>query len=127
MNILIDSSIWIDYFRGGKNSEIIDSFIDENILCTNNLILSELIPALNHKGQHKLVKLLREITNIPLYIDWNEIINYQTLCLSKEINKVGIPDLILLDNVIQNDLILYSFDKHFRLIGEHLDFKSFMP
>ncbi|MBD3375782.1 PIN domain-containing protein [candidate division KSB1 bacterium] len=124
--MLIDSSVWIDYFRGGKKSEIIDSFIDENILCTNNLILSELIPALNHKGQHKLVKLLHEITNIPLTIDWSKIIKVQTLCLSKGINKIGIPDLILLDNVIQNDLILYSFDKHFSLIREHIDFKSFM-
>lgn len=88
MNILVDSSVWTDYFRGGEYSEILDSFIDENILCTNYLILSELIPALNHNGYSKLVKLLREITKIPLNINWEIIINYQTICLSNGINKV---------------------------------------
>lgn len=127
MNILIDSSVWIDYFRGGDNSEILDSFIDENILCTNYLILSELIPSLNHKGYSKLVKLLREITKVPLTVDWEKIIQYQTLCISNGINKVGIPDLIILDNVIQNNLVLYSFDKHFDLINSHINFKSFLP
>ncbi len=127
MNILIDSSVWIDYFRGSDNSEILDSFIDENILCTNYLILSELLPSLNHNGHSGLVKLLREITKVPLTIDWEKIIQYQTICLSNGINKVGIPDLIILDNVIQNNLILYTLDKHFDLISNHINFKSFLP
>lgn len=127
MNILIDSSVWIDYFRGGDNSEVLDSFIDENILCTNYLILSELLPAFNPKKHVRLIKLLREINRIPLNIDWEKIIHYQNNCLSNGINKVGIPDLIILDNVIQNDLVLYSFDKHFDLIQKHINFKSFLP
>ena len=127
MNILIGSSVWIDYFRGGDDSEIINSFIDENILCTNYLILSELIPSLKQNGHAKLVKLLHEITKIPLTIDWEKIIQYQTICLLNGMNKVGIPDLIILDNVIQNNLVLFSFDKHFDLISNHIDFKSFLP
>ena len=126
MNILIDSSVWIDYFRGGDNSEILDSLIDENILCTNYLILSELVPALKRRKQFVLIGLLRKITLIPLNIDWENIIRYQTICLSNGINKIGIPDLIILDNVIQNDLVLYSLDKHFNLIQNHIDFKSFI-
>lgn len=127
MNILIDSSIWIDYLRGGNNSEYLDSFIDENILCTNYLILSELLPALKQQQQSVLIGLLRRITQIPLNIDWENIIHYQTICLSNGINKVGIPDLIILDNVIQNELVLYSLDKHFDLIRNHIKFKSFSP
>ncbi len=127
MNILIDSSVWIDYFRGGDNSEVLDSFIDENILCTNYLILSELLPAINKKKYSRLSSLLREVNRITLSIDWEKIIHYQTICLSNGINKIGIPDLIILDNVIQNDLVLYSFDKHFDLIHEYIEFKSFSP
>jgi len=127
LNILIDSSVWIDYFRGGDNSEVLDSFIDENILCTNYLILSELLPALSQKKYSELTGLLRGITRITLSIDWENIIHYQTICLSNGINKIGIPDLIILDNVIQNDLVLYSFDKHFELMHEYIEFKSFLP
>ena len=53
MNILVDSSVWIDYFRGGKNSEILDQFIEENLICINDLILAEIIPPLNLKNQNK--------------------------------------------------------------------------
>lgn len=117
----------MDYFRGRENSEILDSFIDENILCTNYLIHSELVPALTRRKRSKLVSLLMEVNRIPLNINWEYIIRLQTACLSNGINKVGIPDLIILDNVIQNDLVLYSFDTHFDLIRKYMEFKLFLP
>ncbi|MCF8260970.1 MAG: PIN domain-containing protein [Melioribacteraceae bacterium] len=123
MRILVDSSIWIDYFRGGKNSEVMDSYIDENVICTNHLILSELIPNLRIRKEKKIIDLLTEISIIPLNINWNQIIEYQTICLKNGINKVGIPDLIIVDNAIQNDLILFSNDKHFKLIYEYIALK----
>ncbi len=55
MYILVDSSIWIEYFRNGLFSREIELFIDENLLVTNYLILSELIPFLKLRNQKKLV------------------------------------------------------------------------
>ena len=49
MNILIDSSVWIDYFRGGKTKNKVDLLLDNNIACTSGLILAELIPFINQK------------------------------------------------------------------------------
>ncbi|MBD3290903.1 PIN domain-containing protein [candidate division KSB1 bacterium] len=123
MNLLVDSSVWIDYFRSGKNSEKLDNYIDLNIICINDLILAELIPFLRLKSQPQVIELLNEISKIPISIDWSSIIDYQTVCLQNGINKVGIPDLIILDNVIQNDLILFSLDKHFALIHRHINFE----
>jgi predicted nucleic acid-binding protein len=48
-NILVDSSVWIEYFRGKKEAAVLDELIDRNQLCINNLILSELIPFLRIK------------------------------------------------------------------------------
>ena len=42
MNILVDSSIWIDYFRSGLHSGKLDRYIDQNQICTNDLILAEI-------------------------------------------------------------------------------------
>lgn len=123
MNILVDSSVWIDYFRSGKNSERLDSFIDQNLVHTNDLILAELIPFLTQKKQSKIVKLLKELHQIPLSINWEKIIEYQTKCLKHGINKIGIPDLIILDNVIQNNLTLYTLDKHFSLMRKIFKFE----
>ena len=123
MNILVDSSVWIDYFRSGKKSGILDRYIDQNVICINDLILAELIPFMRIKRQTRVIKLLNDISKISINIDWNNIIDYQTICLQNGINKVGVPDLIILDNIIQNDLMLFSLDKHFDLIHKHINFE----
>jgi predicted nucleic acid-binding protein len=58
MPVLVDTSIWIDYFRTGNNSEKLDFLIDENLIVINDLILSELVPYLRLPNQRKLFKLL---------------------------------------------------------------------
>ena len=123
MNILVDSSVWIDYFRSGLNSVDLDRYIGQNLICTNDLILAELVPYLKVKKHSRVIKLLNEISNIPLNINWKKIINYQTLCIQNGINKVGVPDLIILDNVIQNNLILFTLDKHFSKINRFIKFE----
>jgi len=123
MNILVDSSIWIDYFRSGLHSENLDRYIDENQICTNDLILAELIPFLKVKKQFRVMRLLTEITNIPLNINWQNIIDLQSTCLRNGVNNIGIPDLIILDNAIQNALVLFTADKHFNIINKHIGFE----
>ncbi|TDI91045.1 MAG: PIN domain nuclease, partial [Caldithrix sp.] len=92
-------------------------------ICTNDLILAELIPFLKVKKQFRVMRLLTEITNIPLNINWQKIIDFQTTCLRNGINNIGIPDLIILDNAIQNDLVLFTADKHFNIINKHIGFE----
>jgi len=123
VQILIDSSVWIDYFRSGTHTSKLDTYIDQNLVCTNHLILAELIPFLKVKKQFKVIKLLESLTNITLNINWENIINLQSTRIQKGINKVGIPDLIILDNVIQNKLVLYTLDKHFKQINKHISFE----
>jgi predicted nucleic acid-binding protein len=123
MSVLVDSSVWIDYFKSGEYSKELDFLIDENLICINDLILTELVPPLRIKKESKLISLLYKIAKIALDINWSRILDYQIICLSRGINRVGIPDLIILDNVIKNDLILLSGDKHFKLIREHIDFE----
>lgn len=123
MKILNDSYVWIDYFRSGTHTSKLDTYIDQNLVCTNHLILAELIPFLKVKKQFKVIKLLESLTNITLNINWDNIINLQSSCIQKGINKVGIPDLLILDNVIQNELVLYTLDKHFKQINKHISFE----
>ena len=49
MEVLVDTSIWIDYSRGGEDSDNLDYLIDENLIVTNDIILAELIPYLKIK------------------------------------------------------------------------------
>ena len=46
MKVLVDTSVWIDYFRSGDNTDELNSLIDDNLIFTNDLILTEVIPFL---------------------------------------------------------------------------------
>jgi len=120
MSVLVDSSIWIAYFRGSMNDERLDFLIEENLVVVNDLILAELIPALHVRRQRKLIGLMREIICPPLQLDWADLIQMQIACLKHGINKVGIPDLVIAQHAIQNHLELYTRDKHFKLIAQHV-------
>jgi predicted nucleic acid-binding protein len=122
MKVLVDSSVWVEYFRTGLEDQL-DQLIAEDLIVTNDIILTELIPALALQQQAKVIESLRSLDIIPLQIDWDLIRRYQLINLENGINKVGIPDLIILQQTIEHSLILFSLDKHFRLMSNHYEFK----
>jgi len=123
--ILVDSSVWIEYFKGNEKALPLNQLLDTNTVCINDLILAELLPSINHKKENVLKELLLTITKIPLEINWNTIIYMQTQNLKNGINKVGIADLIIVQNVMENDLELFTFDRHFELMSDLYDVRLF--
>jgi len=122
---LVDTSIWINYFRNKKQHNKLISLIEQDIICTNQIILSELVPSLIHSKQNELLEIIQNVEIIPVIIDWEIIINYQVLNLANGINKVGLIDLVIVQNTIDNNLILYSNDTHFNLMSKILKFEVF--
>lgn len=122
--ILVDTSVWIEYFRGNEKARALDTLIETNSVVTNNLILSELLPFIIHRKEFNLENLLSHIEKIEINIDWPELIKMQTVNLANGINKVGIPDLIIAQNAIQNNLYLYTLDTHFILMSPLFGIKS---
>lgn len=125
MSVIIDSSVWLEYFRKGNNSEKVDFLIDEDLIVTNDLILAELTPFLMMRKQEKLLKLLHNINKLAIKISWDQLVDFQCSCLQNGLNGVGIPDLIIVQNAIQNDSQIYSLDKHFTSMSVFLDVKIF--
>ena len=123
MSVLVDTSVWVDYFRGGDNSAKLDLLIDENLIVINDLILAELIPFLRIRNQQKIINLLYNVKNLKLEINWNEIIDFQFKCLKNGLNGIGIPDLIIAQNANQNRCKIYTLDSHFSLMKESLGLK----
>lgn len=121
MSVLVDTSVWVDYFRSGNNSERLDFLIDENLIVTNDLIIAELLPFLKVRNQRKLINLLLNINKLNLSINWNQIIDYQYKCLKSGLNGIGIPDLLIAQNAKQNHCEIFSFDNHFRLMQDILN------
>lgn len=120
MKVLVDSSVWVAYFRGTDELPLVDWLIEEGLVVTNDLILAELTPLLLVRRERKLVGLLHDLERFPLTLDWDGIVQLQVTCLRNGINKVGIPDLIIAQFALQNNLSLFSLDKHFQLLGKHV-------
>jgi len=119
--ILVDSSVWIEYFKNGGIKKL-DRLIEEDLVCINELIFTELAPVLMLKKETEILEGLQAISMISLNVDWEIVRDYQLMNLKSGIHKVGIPDLIILQQVIDEKITLYSFDKHFKLMRGHLTF-----
>jgi len=52
--ILVDTSIWIDYFKGLESSIPLLSLIETNNICINELILAELLPSIKMRKENEL-------------------------------------------------------------------------
>ncbi|HBT96928.1 MAG TPA: PIN domain nuclease [Desulfobulbaceae bacterium] len=114
MSILIDTSVWIDYFRHGGNAEVVDFLIDEDIIVINDIILAELVPFLRVRNQRALIDLLFGIERLEMSADWLQIMEYQYTCLKSGLNGIAIPDLLIAQNARQNAAAMYSLDGHFQ-------------
>ncbi len=123
MSVLVDTSIWIEYFRSGNSSEKLDFLIDENLIVINDLILAELVPSLRVRNQQKLVKLLHTINKLELSVHWGQIVEFQFKCLKNGLNRISIPDLIIAQNAKQNQCEIYSLDNHFKLMKDLLELR----
>jgi predicted nucleic acid-binding protein len=123
--VLVDSSVWIGYFRGIEEAKHLDQLLDTNTVFTNDLILAEIIPSLLLRKEKELVDLMGSIEKLKLDIDWIGLTQYQVLNLKNGLNRVGIPDLIIAQNAIQNGIQLFSFDKHFDLMKKSIGLKTY--
>lgn len=123
--ILVDSSVWMDYFKGGEKSFYLEILLRRNLIQINDVVLAEITPPLILRKQNTLVEILDSIKSKPLEVYWPGIIDLQILNLKNGINKIGIPDLILVQHCLVHNLELWSFDKHFELMAGIAKLKLF--
>ncbi|MCD8539209.1 MAG: PIN domain-containing protein [Leadbetterella sp.] len=121
--ILVDTSVWIDYFREGKHAGLLDHLILTDLVCINEIILTELVPALSHRNRKEVIEALTALPCIPYTVFWEGIRLLQKLNLQKGINKVGLPDLMIAQHCISANLELWSQDKHFELMSQQVELK----
>lgn len=117
--VLVDSSIWVGYFKDGQHHTL-EELLMEDLVVTNDIILSELIPSATLKGETDLIRGLESLHNQELDIDWIGLRKLQILNLKHGINKVGIPDLVIIQHALQHNFSLWTTDKHFYLMQKHI-------
>ncbi|AEF81968.1 PIN domain-containing protein [Leadbettera azotonutricia] len=124
-SILIDSSAWIEYFRGNEKYRYIKNLIYSNITCTNDLILTELLPSIIHRKEKHLEELLNRLTKYEMKINWNELQEIQVMNYTHGYNNIGITDLMIAQNCLQNNLKIIAQDKHFNEMAEYIPIRIY--
>ena len=117
--ILVDSSAWIEYFKN-RDFLFIDTLLDENQICTNDVVLAELLPSIMHKKEYHLARLLGAIKKYEMAINWNEIRNFQRENLKHGNHTVPLADLLIAQNCMQNGMEILTADRHFEAVSKYL-------
>ena len=127
--ILVDSSVWIDYFRGvpTPQSEILDSLLGNEPVVTGDLILAEVLQGFgSDRDFNQARKLLTSLVVIDLC---GKDIAIQTAKNFRALRAMGVTVRKTIDTVIATRCIesgfklLYS-DRDFDPFVQHLGLRS---
>ena len=126
--ILVDSSVWIDYFNGNQTSQTdwLDSSLGNTPIVIGNLILTEVLQGFKNDKDFKIAKDL--LLRIP-FMSMGE----QTLALESAMNyrllrRKGVTvrktiDVIIGTFCIHNQLALLHCDRDFEPMVKYLGLK----
>ena len=124
MDVLVDTSVWISFFKGRKDEakvcEALDYLLAGDEVVVNDVILSELLPPIVVRKERRVEACLKSVRKIDLMTDWDDIRRMQVVCITNGINKVGIPDLMIAQQSIQGGSPVFSLDGHFRQMAKKL-------
>lgn len=118
--IIVDTSIWIEYFKNNKNvGKIVDDGLRKGIIYILGPIISELLQGV--KTQKEYNKLSECIDAIPYFEcefkDWVKA-GHISFSLKKKGLTVPLTDIVISAVSINRKAKIFTLDKHFALIPE---------
>ena len=127
--ILVDSSVWIDYFcgNGSPETDFLDGVLGVRAIATGDLILTEVLQGFRHDKDYKTAKrLLEELTIFELLGAKMAIKSADNF---RKLRKKGLTvrktaDVIIASFCIEHDLSLLFSDKDFNPFIEHLGLRD---
>ncbi|MCX5826499.1 MAG: PIN domain nuclease [Deltaproteobacteria bacterium] len=116
--ILVDSSVWIDYFNGNKTakSDWLDSSLGNTPIVIGNLILTEVLQGFQSDKDFKIAKDL--LSGIPFMSMGGQVLAIESAMNYRFLRSKGVTvrktiDVIIGTFCIRNQLILLHDDRDF--------------
>jgi predicted nucleic acid-binding protein len=127
--ILVDSSVWIDYFsgKGSPETDFLDGVLGVGAVAIGDLILTEVLQGFRHDKDYKTARrLLEAVTMLELLgkrMAVKSADNFRKL-RSKGVTVRKTADVIIASFCIEHDLPLLFADKDFKPFVEHLGLRD---
>ena len=127
--ILVDSSVWIDYFNGTETTEtaLLDEYLATDTICIGDMILAEVLQGFSSDKDYKLAREL--LLELPIY----QILTPELALIAAEnyrkLRKQGITVRKSVDNwiatfCIENKITLLFSDKDFNPYVDYLELRK---
>lgn len=127
--ILVDSSVWIDYFRGSvtPQTDRLDALLGTELIATGDLILAEVLQGFTRERDFNLArKLLTSLLVVDLV---GQEIAIQAACNFRALRARGVTvrktiDTVIATRCIEDEWALLYSDRDFDPFVEHLGLRS---
>ena len=127
--VVVDSSVWIDYFTGNETPETnyLDSLLGQELIAIGDLVLAEVLQGFradkDFSKARDLLLSLHVVNMLDTTIALKSAANFRSL------RKMGLTvrktvDSIIATYCIENRLPLLHADKDFQPFHQHLGLKS---
>jgi len=119
-NSLADTSALIEYFLGNQSFAFMEEMIFEKTLLVNAVVLTEFLPHAVKNEEFRPAAVVNSIRRTAMNTNWEEILKCQIAMFKDGHRRIGIPDLLIAQNCIQNNIPLITHDGHFEIIAKYL-------
>jgi len=127
--ILVDSSVWIDYFRGvsSAETEALETLLGNEVLAVGDIILTEVLQGFTNDRDFKdALRLMSTLHQIDIV---GEALAVQAATNFRHLRSLGITvrktiDTLIATRCIENGLPLLYSDRDFDPFVEHLGLTS---
>ena len=123
--ILVDSSVWIDYFSGIANiqTDKLDQLLGKEPVAVGDIILTEVLQGFRHDKDYRIAKSL--FSDVEVFDMLGRDIAIKSADNFRALSKQGITirktaDVIIATFCIERDLPLLFSDKDFKPFVNHM-------
>jgi predicted nucleic acid-binding protein len=127
--VLVDSSVWIDFFNGRKNTETdkLNEILGLEEVVIGDLILAEVLQGFRSDKDYKLAK--RVLTSLTVHDLIGKELAIKSADNFRKLRKKGITirktaDVIIATYCIENKISLLFTDKDFIPFVKHMKLRS---
>jgi predicted nucleic acid-binding protein len=130
--ILVDSSVWIDYFNGKRSwqTDLLDHMLSNVPIIMGDLILTEVLQGFKSDKDYETAK--NYLNELPFRQMGGYNVAIQSAQNYRQLRKAGVTvrktiDIIIATFCIVEGLTLLHDDRDFNPIASHFPLKAFVP
>ena len=124
MRVLVDTSVWIDFFRGAETAHtrsLEDCIRERHDLCLCGLVLTEVLQGIREEKDY--VRTKRYLERL-LYLDSDRSTFDLGATIYRELRRKGITirnsiDCLIAATVLQHGVRLLEHDRDYQFIDQH--------